>query len=216
MSTTPRAIVSTSRENLLQRAKAFFGAALFLGIHRFPRLLQLHRNEKSWTLFRIALACLGAAIVILPLSLWNGWITASFGLLLFVVAILLPPAQLESVTDRKARELGAQTVVSGGEYQPGNAPAAEVRLFISPAHIWVLDAHFDPLLVMSAPEISSVRVEEKDQRQLLQIRWAEHKAELAFAGYFAERFARLAEESIRAALPQKLSATPKRRAVSAA
>ncbi len=215
MSTTPRAIVSTSHENLFKRAKAFFGAALFLGIHHFPRLLQLHRNEKSWTLFRIALACLGAAIVILPLSLWNGWITASFGLLLFVVAILLPPAQLESATDRKARELGAQTVVSGGEYQPGNAPAAEVRLFISPAHIWVLDAQFDPLLTMSAPEISSVRVEEKDQRRLLQIRWAEHKAEFAFAGYFAERFARLAEESIRAALPQKLSATPKRRAVSA-
>ncbi len=215
MSTTPRAIVSTRHENLFQRAKAFFGAALFLGIHRFPRLLQLHRNEKSWTLFRIALACLGAAIVILPLSLWNGWITASFGLLLFVVAILLPPAQLESATDRKARELGAQTVVSGGEYQPENAPAAEVRLFVSPAHIWVLDAQFDPLLVFSAPEISSLRVEEKDQRQLLQIRWADHKAEFAFAGFFAERFARLAEESIRAALPQVPPATPKRRAVSA-
>ncbi|HYW66711.1 MAG TPA: hypothetical protein VFB10_08395 [Candidatus Dormibacteraeota bacterium] len=215
MSTTPRAIVSTSHENLFQRAKAFFGAALFLGIHRFPRLLQLHRNEKSWTLFRIALACLGAAIVILPLSLWNGWITASFGLLLFVVAILLPPAQLESATDRKARELGAQTVVSGGEYQLESAPAAEVRLFISPAHIWVLNAQFDPLLVLSAPEISSLRVEEKDQRQLLQIRWADHKAEFEFAGFFAERFARLAEESIRAALPQVPPATPKRRAVSA-
>src|SRR5208337_4726689 len=118
MSTSPRAIVSTSQESLFQRAKSFIGAALFLAIHRFPRLLQLHRNEKSWTLFRIALACLGAAIVVLPLSLWNGWITASFGLLLFVVAILLPPAELESATDRKARELGAQTVVSGGEYQP--------------------------------------------------------------------------------------------------
>ena len=77
MSTTPTAIASTSLENLFQKAKAFFGAALFLGIHRFPRLLQLHRNEKSWTLFRIVLACLGAAIVVLPLSLWNGWITAS-------------------------------------------------------------------------------------------------------------------------------------------
>jgi hypothetical protein len=215
MSTTPTAIAPTSQENLFQKAKAFFGAALFLVIHRFPRLLQLHRNEKSWTLFRIALACLGAAIVILPLSLWNGWITASFGLLLFVVAILLPPAELESGTDRKARELGAQTVVSGGEYQPGNAPAAEVRLFISPAHIWVLDAHFDPLLVMSAPEVSSLRLEEKEQRWLLQIGWADHKAEFAFAGFFAERFARLAEESIRAALPQVLPATPKRRAVSA-
>jgi len=215
MSTTPRAIFSTRQENRLQWAKAFLGEAIFLVIHRFPRLLQLHRNEKSWALFRIALACLGAAIIILPLSLWNGWITASFGLLLFVAAILLPPAQLESATDRKARELGAQTVVSGGIYEPQNAPAAEVRLFVSPAHIWVLDAHFDPLLVMSAPEISSLRVEEKDQRWLLQIRWADQKAEFAFAGFFAERFARLAEESIRAALPQKLPASTKRRAVSA-
>jgi len=215
MSTSPRAIVSGSQENVLQRAKGFFGAALFLVIHHFPRLLQLHRNEKSWTLFRIALACLGAAIVVLPLSLWNGWITASFGLLLFVLAILLPPAQVESATDRKARELGAQTVVSGGEYQPGNAPAAEVRLFISPTLIWALDAQFNPLLQMPAPDISSLRVEEKEQRWLLQIGWAEQKAEFAFTGFFAERFARLAEESIRAALPQVLPATAKRRAVSA-
>lgn len=118
MSTTPTAIASTSDDNLFHRAKAFFGVALFLIIHRSPRLLQLHRNEKSWTLFRIALACFGAALVVLPLGLWNGWITAIFGLLLFVVAILLPPAELESGTDRKARELGAQTVVSGESTRP--------------------------------------------------------------------------------------------------
>lgn len=215
MSTTPTAIASSSDEKLFQKAKAFFGAALFLVIHRFPRLLQLHRNEKSWTLFRIALACVGAAIVVLPLSLWNGWITASFGLLLFVVAILLPPAELESGTDRKARELDAHTVVSGGEYQPGNAPAAEVRLFISPTLIGALDANFDALLQMPAQDISSLHVEEKGQRWLLQIRWADQKAEFAFAGFFAERFARLAEESIRAVLPKVLTAPPKRRAVSA-
>jgi type IV secretory pathway TrbD component len=215
MSITPTAIVSSSDENLFQRAKGFFGAAIFLAIHRFPRLLQLHRNQKSWTLFRIALACLGAAIVILPLSLWNGWITASFGLLLFVVAILLPPAQVESATDRRARELGAQTVVSGGEYQPGNAPAAEVRLFISPTLIWALDAQFDTLLQIPAPDISGVHLLEKDEHWLLQIRWADYKAEFAFGGYFAERFGRLAEESVRAVLPQVLYATPKRRAVSA-
>src|SRR5208283_5897895 len=215
MSTSPRAIVSTSQESLFQRAKSFIGAALFLAIHRFPRLLQLHRNEKSWTLFRIALACLGAAIVILPLSLWNGWITASFGLLLFVVAILLPPAQLESGTDRKARELGAQTVVSGGEYQAGNAPAVEVRLFISRTHIWALDSHFDPLLVIPTPDISGLRVEGRDPRWLLQVRWADYKAEFTYSSFFAERLARLAEQSIQAALPQELLATPKRRAVSA-
>ena len=215
MSITPTAIVSSSHENFFQRAKGFFGAALFLAIHRCPRLLRLHRNQKSWTLFRIALACLGAAIVVLPLSLWNGWITASFGLLLFVVAILLPPAQVESATDRKARELGAQTVVSGGEYQPGNEPAVEVRLFISPTLIWALDGQFDTLLQMPAADITSVHLEEKDERWLLKIRWADYNAEFAFGGFFAERFARLAEESVRAALPQASSATPKRRAVSA-
>jgi hypothetical protein len=215
MSTTPTAIASTSGDNLFHRAKAFFGVALFLIIHRSPRLLQLHRNEKSWTLFRIALACAGAAIVVLPLSLWNGWITASFGLLLFVVAILLPPTELESGTDRKARELGARTVVSGGEYQPANAPAAEVHLFISPTQIWALDAHFDPLLMIPTPDISSLRVEARDQRWLLHIQWAGQRAEFAYSGFFAERFARLAEQSIRAALPQELAATPKRRAVSA-
>jgi len=179
MSTTPTAIVSGSHENLFQRAKGFFGAAIFLAIHRFPRLLQLHRNEKSWTLFRIALACLGAAIVILPLSLWNGWITASFGLLLFVVAILLPPAQVESATDRKARELGAQTVVSGGEYQSGNVPAAEVRLFITPTLIWALDAQLETLLQIPAPDISDVYLQEKDERWLLQIRWADYNADVS-------------------------------------
>jgi len=65
------------------------------------------------------------------------------------------------------------------------------------------------------PDISSLRVEEKDERWLLQIHWADRKAEFAFKGFFAERFARLADESIRAALPQVAFPTPKRRAVSA-
>lgn len=215
MSTTPTAIASSSDDNLFHRAKAFFGVALFLIIHRSPRLLQLHRNEKSWTLFRIALACFGAALVVLPLGLWNGWITAIFGLFLFVVAILLPPAELESGTDRKARELGAQTVVGGGGYQAANAPAAEVRLFISRTNIWALDTHFDPLVVIPTPEISSLRVEGRDPRWILQIRWADQKAEFTYASFFAERLARLAEQSIRAALPQESPAIPKRRAVSA-
>jgi hypothetical protein len=215
MSTTPTAIASTSEDTLFHRVKAFFGVALFLIIHRSPRLLQLHRNEKSWTLLRIALACFGAALVVLPLGLWNGWITAIFGLLLFVAAILLPPAELESGTDRKARELGAQTVVSGGEYQSGNAPAAEVRLFISPTQISALDGHFNPLLVIPTPDISSLRVDRRDPLWFVQIHWADHKAEFAYSSFFAERLARLAEHSIRAALPQELAANPKRRAVSA-
>src|SRR5260221_10567668 len=141
MSTPPTAIAA-DQAKFLPRVRGFLGAALFLALRRFPRLLQLHRNESSWALFRFALASLGAAVIVLPLSLWNGWITAIFGLVLFVVAILLPPAQLEPSTDRIARELGAQTVVSGGDYQPGHAPPARARPFISPEHIRASDPHF--------------------------------------------------------------------------
>jgi len=214
MSTTPTAVAAGTAK-FLPRLRGFLGAAFFFALRRFPRLLQLHRNESSWALFRVALACLGAAVVVLPLSLWNGWITAIFGLVLFVVAILLPPAQLESSTDRKARELGAQTVVSGGDYQPGNAPVASVRLFISPEHVWALDSHFHPLVVITVSEITRMRVESAPDGWLLQVRWGDHKAEFSYHGIFAERFARLAEESIFAANPSAANVVRKQRAAGA-
>jgi hypothetical protein len=200
MSTTPTAIASTN-DNVYHRLKSFTGAGLFLLLQRSPKLLQLHRNEQAWAFVRIALGIFGAALVVLPLSLWSGYITAVFGLAMFLLSILLPPAETESDTDRKARELGALTVVSGGEYQPGNAAPAEVRLFVSPSHIWALDRNFNPLLVIPAPEISNLRVEPAEDRWLLSVRWADCKADFSYDGFFAERFARLADESIRAAVP---------------
>jgi hypothetical protein len=214
MSTTPTAIAA-EQAKFLPRLRGFLGAALFFALRRFPRLLQLHRNEKSWAVCRFVLACFGAALVVLPLSLWNGWMTAIFGLVLFVISILLPPAEIESSTDRKARELGAQTVVSGGDYQPGNAPVASVRLFISPEHIWALDSHFHPLVVVPVAEISRMRVEPAASGWLLQVRWGDHKAEFSYHGVFAERFARLAEESIVAANPSAASIVRKQRAAGA-
>ncbi len=214
MSTTPTAI-TREHTKFLPRLRGFVGAVLFLAMQRFPKLLQLHRNEGSWTLFRVALGCFGAALVILPLGLWNGWITAIFGLGLFVVAVLLPPAELESSTDRKARELGAQTVVSGGEYQPGNAPATQSRLFISPEHVWALDSDFHPLVVVPVGEISRLRLEPGKSGWVLQVRWGDNKAEFTYHGVFAERFARLAEESILAANPSPASVASKHRAAGA-
>jgi hypothetical protein len=211
MSSTPT-VITAGEENFLQRIKGVFGAAFFALLQRSPQLLRLHRNEKSWTLLRFAVGCFGAALVILPLSLWrSGWITAIFGLSLFVVSILLPPAELESATDRKARELGANTVVGGGEYQPGNAPVAHVQLFISPTHTWALDKNFEPLIVIPTAGISGLDVESSGDRWLLHVRWANHRAEFCFRGIFAERFAHLAEESLR----QAARPSPKRRAARA-
>jgi hypothetical protein len=214
MSTTPTAIPAEEAK-FLPRLRGFLGAAVFLALRRFPRLLQLLRNENSWALFRVALACCGAALVVLPLTLWQGWFTAIFGLVLFVVAILLPSADTESSTDRKARELGARTVVSGGDYQPGNASAAHVRLFISPEHVWALDAQFHPSVVIPVAEITRLRLEPAAGGWMLQVRWGDHKAEFFYRGIFAERFAKLAEESILAANPSAVGTPPRRRAARA-
>jgi hypothetical protein len=214
MSTTPTAI-ATGELNSFQRLRNFVGAAAFLFIQRSPKLLQLHRNEKSWTLFRIALGIFGAALVVLPLSLWKGWFTAIFGLLLFVTSILLPPAETESATDLKARELGAQTVVGGGEYRQGAARPAPTQLFLSPQNVWALDKNFRALLVIPTRDIKAILVESAGDNWLLHIRWGDQRAQFSYSGFFAERFARLAQDSIRSLVAPPASAAAKRRSAGA-
>ncbi|HEY1467657.1 MAG TPA: DUF2892 domain-containing protein [Candidatus Acidoferrum sp.] len=213
MSTTTA--IATGELNSFQRLRNFVGAASFLLIQRSPRLLQLHRNQKSWTLFRIALGIFGAALVVLPLGLWNGWLTAIFGLLLFVTSILLPPPETESATDLKARELGAQTVVGGGEYQPGNAPPTQAQLFLSPQNVWALDKNFRSLVVIPTRDITAVLVEPAGDNWLLYVRWADHQAQFSYSGFFAERFARLAQDSLHSFVAPPASRVAKRRSAGA-
>jgi hypothetical protein len=188
---------------------------LFALAHLAHNILHLRRNPGSWQLFRVALGLAGAALVILPLSLWNSWTAGIAGLAMFTAAILLPRANTETRAYRKARELGAPIVLDGGKYQPGNAPAAAVQIFVSAENIWALDSRFQPLLVIPAPEISSVRAEESAGRWNLRIRWLDHTADFSYRGIFAGLLSRRAETSLRAALPEAPPAAPKRRAAGA-
>ncbi len=189
--------------------------ALFALAQLMHNLLHLRRNPRSWLVFRAALGFTGAALVVLPLSLWNSWIAAIVGLAMFTAAILLPPAKTGTSADRKARELGALVIVTGGEYQPGNAPAAAVQIFVGAENIWALDSRFQPLLVIPTSQISSVRAEESAGLWNLQIRWLDHTAEFSYRGIFADLLARRAETSLRAVMPAALPLAPKRRAAGA-
>ena len=189
--------------------------ALFALAQLMHNLLHLRRNPRSWLVFRAALGFTGAALVVLPLSLWNSWIAAIVGLAMFTAAILLPPAKTGTSADRKARELGAIVIVTGGEYQPGNAPAAAVQIFVGAENIWALDSRFQPLLVIPTSQISSVRAEESAGLWNLQIRWLDHTAEFSYRGIFADLLARRAEASLRALMPAALPLAPKRRAAGA-
>ena len=197
------------------RARAIFVGALFATILLVPRFLNLRRNEKTWTAFRIVMGMVGAALVILPLSLWNGLFTAVFGLALFIASILIPSAQPSTSRDDKARQLGALVVVNGGKYQPGNLPVAGVDLFVGNENVWALDDHLQPLLVIPTAEISSTRAENKNGRWILKIRWSDHSAEFLYDGFFAEHLARVAESTINSTIPTTLPILPKRRAASA-
>ena len=189
--------------------------ALFALAQLMHNLLHLRRNPRSWLVFRAALGFTGAALVVLPLSLWNSWIAAIVGLAMFTAAILLPPAKTGTSADRTARELGALVIVTGGEYQPGNAPAAAVQIFVGAENIWALDSRFQPLLVIPTSQISSVRAEESAGLWNLQIRWLDHTAEFSYRGIFAELLARRAETSLRAVMPAAPPLAPKRRAAGA-
>jgi hypothetical protein len=189
--------------------------ALFALAQLAHNLLHLRRNPRSWLVFRVALGFAGAALVILPLSLWNSWTAGIAGLAMFTVAILLPRANTETLANRKARELGALLVLDDAKYQPGNAPAAAVQIFVGAENIWVLDSRFQPLLVIPASQISSVGAEESAGGWNLQIRWLDHTAEFSYRGIFADLLARKAESSLRAVMPAALPLAPKRRAAGA-
>jgi hypothetical protein len=211
--TAPREI--TQQQVSVLRSRNVSTHALFALAQVAHNLLHLRRNPRSWMVFRVALGFAGAALVILPLSLWNSWTAGIAGLAMFTVAILLPPAKTETRADLKARELGALFIVNGGMYQPGNAPTAAVQIFVGEENIWAVDFRFQPLLVVPTAEISSVRAEESVGCWNLQIRWLEHTAEFSYRGIFAELLARRAETSLRAALPAAPPAVPKRLAAGA-
>jgi hypothetical protein len=204
-----------SEKLLLTRLRNSAIVALFAVALLIPKIIHLRRSERSWFAFRIALGMFGASLVLLPLALWGSYLLAVVGLAMFVGAILLPSARPDTTADEKARELGALVVVNGGEYQPGNAPAAPVQLFTGVENIWALNRHFQPLLVIPVRELTVARAENNSGVWLLQLRWADHAAEFTYRGIFAEHLARVAETTLHSVMRPALPVIPQRRAASA-
>src|SRR6266436_5876083 len=117
---TASASAATQHEGTGARFRNLLIGAMFALVLLITKPLHIRRNAQSWMAFRVFLGFAGAALVILPLSLWNSWLAAIAGLAMFFAAVLLPPAKPSTVADDKARELQALVIVDGGKYQPGN------------------------------------------------------------------------------------------------
>jgi hypothetical protein len=216
MSTAPATAVSPE-EGTGARLRNLLVGALFAAVLLIPKLLRIRHNPQAWTAFRVFLGFAGAALVVLPLSLWNSWLAAIAGLAMFLAAILLPPAESHLVPDEKARELGALVVVNGGKYRPANAAPAPVQLFVGVENIWALDSHLEPLLVIPAAEIASanaIQVQKKNY-WILRVRWSDQAADFFYQGVFAERRARVAQTTVGNVIPAPLPILPRSRAASA-
>ena len=216
MSMAP-ATAASQHEGTGARLRNLVIGAMFAAVLLIPKLLRIRRNAQSWMAFRIFLGFAGAALVILPLSLWNSWLAAIAGLAMFLAAILLPPAEPRTIPDEKARELGALVIVNGGKYQPGNTAPAFVQLFVGAERIWALDPQFQPLLVIPAAEILSANAIQAQAKNhwILQVRWSDNAAEFSYQGIFAEHFARVAESSLGGVMHSPLPILPRGRAASA-
>jgi hypothetical protein len=213
MNTTATSAAST--ETLGVRLRNLVIGALFALVLLVPKLLRLRRDERAWTAFRILLGISGAALVILPLSLWNSWLAAIAGLAMFLASILLPAPIVCSRVDDKARELGALVVVNGGEIQPLNAPAAVLQLFVGADTIWALDSRLQSLLIIPVAEISSVGTLEVQNGWLVRLPCSNQVAEFFYRGIFAEHLARVAESTIRSVMRTPLPVLPRSRAAGA-
>lgn len=214
MSMAPVTAASPNEENGSQLRMRVIGA-LFAVVQCVPTLLRPRRNAHSWFAVRILLGAAGAALVILPLSLWNSWLAAIAGLAMFFVAALLPPARPYTVPEEKARELGALSVLSGGKYQAGITAPESVRLFVGSERLWALDSHFQPLLVIPAVEITSVNATRILDRWILQIGWSDNSTEFFYEGIFAQHQARIAQSSIGGIMQVRAPVRARSRAASA-
>jgi hypothetical protein len=218
MSTAP-ATAATHHEGGFTRLRNLLIGAIFAAVLLIPKLLRIRHNPQSWMAFRVFLGFAGAALVILPLSLWNSWLAAIAGLAMFLAAILLPPAKSHPDPDEKARELGALVIVNGGKYHHANASPDAVQLFIGAEHIWALDSHLNTLLDIPAAEITSAAAlpTRKKDRWVLQVRWSDNAAEFFYQGIFAEHLARVAETTLASVVQMHspLPVLPRSRAASA-
>src|SRR5580692_2039247 len=215
MSTAP-ATAASQVEGTGARLRNLVIGAMFGAVLLIPKILHIRRNAQSWMAFRIFLGFAGAGLVILPLSLWNSWLAAIAGLGMFLAAILLPPAPPYTTTDDKASELGALVIVKGGKYQPGNAAAAPVQLFVGVERIWALDSHFQPLLVIPTAEITSANAIQAQAKNhwLLQVRLSDNVAEFSYHCIFAEHLARVAQSTLGSVMHAPLPVLPRSRATS--
>lgn len=210
--TTPEPSV---HEPATSRLRQELGALTFRAAQLAPKLRRLRHNPSSWFAIRLAMGLAGASLVVLPLSFGYFLILPILGMALFLTAALLPPAAHEVSDEEIAHELGAIQVLEGGDYQAGSVLGFPAKIFVGAEELWVLDPLHRTLLAIPIAQIGSANAEETAGKWAFRVCWGGGEALFAYDGIFAERLAKLAQETIRGAMREKSPPKPLARAAGA-
>ena len=213
MSTAPA--TAASQHDELPRVSVMSNRLRFALVLLIPKLLHLRRNPQSWMALRVFLGFAGAALVVLPLSLWNSWLAAPAGLVMFLAAILLPPANPHEFSNEKV----SRTRRPGRRKRRKISPRQ--RRFRARPTLCRRSANLRARFSFRAAPRHSRRgnylgARAPNQKPLvLQVRWSQSVAEFTYEGVFAEHLARVAESTLSSVMRSPLPVLPKSRAASA-
>lgn len=182
----------------LRRAALFF---LFSAVLLIPRTLSWRRRRGLWNGLRLAAAAAGAYFAG---TAKGGWLGATVGVALLLLALLARPARGGKTVNEQARELGALVVLNGGRCRTSNGKFTAVRLFVAPGRIHALDLSHRPVLEIPLAAVSVLRVEQAAEGWRLRAEWEQAAAEFYYDGVFAEHLARVAETTLRSRLRREL------------
>src|SRR5215470_11833242 len=133
---SPGDLPSAEAMSSVARVRNAVADTLFKVTRAYPKLLAYRSTPGAWTALRLAAGIAGAGLVVLPLSLWNAWAFAPVGLVLFLLAVLLPPIRQDRGTSKAIQQLGAYLVLDGGQLacgtlsQEGSEPCT-VHLYLT-------------------------------------------------------------------------------------
>ena len=197
----------------LRRAGLF---VLFSIVLLIPKTLALRRRPKLWNGLRVVSGLAGGLLAggLLAASVLAGTALSGnvgnpaliAGVLLIVLALVVPPAANAEPVDEVARRLGALVVLNGGTCSAQGGKPVEVRLYLTPERLHVLDLRHRELLVIPVVAIASACVVQgaAETTRTLVLEWRTGKAEFSYQGFFAEHLAEVARHTVESRLLSKL------------
>lgn len=177
---------------------------LFAVLLLVPKLVALRRRPRAWNVARVIFVAIGVALILADVTVRAGTVYAVLGTALALIGLSVKPVRSRQSLDDRARQLGALVVVNGGTCRPPDGVAFKAHLCAGADRVWLLDPALAVRAEVPLASLAELRVQGAADEWKVLLLGAGTTVELAYAGSFAEHFARVAESTVRSQLRRDL------------